>query len=66
MIKKFSGLFALIMALGIAFTSQAHAALDLLGVTFPLTDVEAVASLILAAAAGIWIIYKVLTLIRRG
>ena len=66
MIKKFSGLFALIVALGVALTSQAHAALDLTGVTFPMTDIEAVAALILAAAAGIWIIYKVLTLIRKG
>jgi hypothetical protein len=48
------------------FVQDAYAVLDLTGVTFPLTDVEAVAALILAAAAGIWIIYKVLTLIRRG
>lgn len=57
---------AVMFTLVLGLTSQAVAALDLTGVTFPMTDIEAVAALILAAAAGIWIIYKVLTLIRRG
>ena len=65
-LKRFTGFMALLLAMAVAFASEAYAALDLTGVTFSLTDVEAVASLILAAAAGIWIIYKVLTLIRRG
>ena len=66
MIKKFTGFFALMMALAVGLVSNASAALVLTGVTFPLADVEAVAALILAAAAGIWVIYKVLTLIRKG
>ena len=66
MIKKFIGFFALLLAGLVGFASQAFAALNLTGVTFPMTDIEAVAALILAAAAGIWIIYKVLTLIRKG
>ena len=66
MIKKFTGFFALMMALAVGLVSNASAALDLTGVSFPLSDVEAVAALILAAAAGIWVIYKVLTLIRKG
>ena len=65
-LKKFTGFMALLLAMVVAFASEAYAALTLTNVTFPLTDVEAVASLILAAAAGIWVIYKVLTLIRRG
>jgi hypothetical protein len=65
-IKKFVSLITLLLVLCIVFVQDAYAVLDLTGVTFPLTDVEAVAALILAAAAGIWIIYKVLTLIRRG
>jgi uncharacterized membrane protein SpoIIM required for sporulation len=66
MLKKFTTYFALLLAMFAGFVSQASAALDLTGVTFPMTDIEAVAALILAAAAGIWIIYKVLTLIRKG
>ena len=65
-IKRFAGLMSILLAMVIAFAGEAYAALDLTGVTFPLTDVEAVAALVLAAAAGIWVIYKVLTLIRRG
>ena len=65
-IKRFTGLMVLLLAMIVAFAGEAYAALDLTLVTFPLTDVEAVAALILAAAAGIWVIYKVLTLIRRG
>lgn len=64
--KRFVSFFALITAGLAGFASQASAVLDLTGVTFPMTDVEAVAALILAAAAAIWVIYKVLQLIRRG
>jgi len=66
MIKKLTNFTALLMALVFGLASQASAVLDLTGVTFPMVDVEAVASLILAAAAAIWVIYKVLQLIRRG
>ena len=65
-LKRFTGFMALLLAMAVVFAGKAHAALVLTGVTFPLADVEAVAALILAAAAGIWVIYKVLTLIRRG
>ena len=66
MFKKFTSFMVMLLAMVIAFAGKAHAALNLTGVTFPMTDIEAVAALVLAAAAGIWVIYKVLTLIRRG
>jgi hypothetical protein len=66
LVKKFTSLIIVLLALCVVFAQNAHAALDLTGVVFPMTDIEAVAALILAAAAGIWVIYKVLTLIRRG
>jgi len=65
-VKKSSVFSAIVVAGLVSLVSSAHAALDLTGVTFPLADVESVAALILAAAAGIWVIYKVLTLIRKG
>jgi hypothetical protein len=66
LVRKLTSLIIVLLALCIVFAGKAQAALVLTGVTFPLTDIEAVAALILAAAAGIWIIYKVLSLIRRG
>lgn len=65
-IKKYIGVMCASMLAVLASVSPSFAALDLLGVTFPMADIESVASLILAAAAGIWVIYKVLTLIRKG
>ena len=65
-IKRFTGFFALALALCCGFVSNASAALVLTGVTFPMTDIEAVAVLILAAAAAIWVIKKILTLIKAG
>lgn len=65
-IKKYVGLVCASTVAVLASVTPSFAALDLTGVTFPLTDVEAVAALILAAAAAIWVIYKVLTLIRKG
>jgi hypothetical protein len=65
-VKRLTGIVFVLIGILVVFAGKAQAALVLTGVTFPLADVEAVAALILAAAAGIWIIYKVLTLIRRG
>ena len=64
--KKLMSVSALVVAIMAGFVSQASAALDLVGVTFPITDVEAVAAILLVAAAGIWVIYKVMGLIKRG
>lgn len=65
-IKKYVGVMCASLLAVLASVSPSFAALDLTGVTFPMTDVESVAALILAAAAAIWVIYKVLTLIRKG
>ena len=64
--KKIMSLFGFMLSLFLGFASQAYAAIDLTGVVFPMTSIESVAALILAAAASIWVIYKVLSLIRRG
>ena len=45
--------------------TPSHAAVDLTGVTFPLTEIEAVAALILAALAGIWVIRRMFGLAGR-
>lgn len=56
----------LIMALVGMFcvVGNAFAAIDLIGVTFPMTECEAIAALMLAALAGLWVIRKVLSLVR--
>ena len=67
MIKKcLSRLDVLILSLFALFavSTPSFAALDLTGVTFPMTDCESIASLILAALASLWVIRKVISLVR--
>lgn len=64
--KKLFTMLSVAVVAVLSFASQASAAIDLTGITFPITDVEAVAALLLVAAAGIWVIYKVMGLIKRG
>ena len=45
--------------------SPAHAALDLTGVSFDLTNYESIAVLIITAFAGIWAIKRVMGLVVR-
>lgn len=54
-------IFSIIGLLGL--TSNALAAISLTGVTFPITEIEAVAALVLAALASIWVVRKVLALV---
>lgn len=64
--KKIFTMLSVVLSVALLFASQASAAIDLTGITFPITDVESVAALLLVAAAGIWVIQKVMGLIRRG
>lgn len=63
MLKKI-GFLALFVVM--IFFDLAYADLDLSAVNFGLNPIETVAVLYITAAAGIWIILKVLSLIKRG
>ena len=66
MLNKMKAVVCGVIAGVIASSSSAMAAVDLTGITFPVTEFEALAALILGAIAVLWVIRKLLALPGRG
>lgn len=66
LVSKAKGFFSAMVALCVAvlFSTPAQAAIDMTGITMPLTEVEGMAAIVLAFIVSISVVYGVLKIAR--